>query len=368
MAALTSYTLQAGVAIENLRTSGHMTVGLINLTGNETNQVIEGNASANTINGGGGVDTLHGHAGSDTYHVDNAGDKVFELVGEGTDTVVASASHVLQAGAEIELLRTNNSAATTAINLTGNGFANKLQGNAGNNALNAGAGADILQGFGGNDSYVVDNALDNVIEAAGGGTDTILTSIDFALKAGQHVEVLRTTNAAGTSAIDLTGNALANTLIGNAGDNILNGGAGKDKLTGNAGDDTFVFKTALNATTNVDMVVDFSLTDDTIQLDNAVFAGLAAGALAADAFKIGTAATDADDRIIYNSTSGALFFDFNGNAAGGSTLFARLQGARPHQRGLPCGVRSETVDARSNRCRTRSDASSPATTRTARRS
>ena len=50
--------------------------------------------------------------------------------------------------------------------------------------------------------------------------------------------MLRTTNAAGTGAIDLTGNALANTLIGNAGDNILNGGAGKDKLTGNAGDDT----------------------------------------------------------------------------------------------------------------------------------
>ena len=43
-----------------------------------------------------------------------------------------------------------------------------------------------------------------------------------------------------------------------------------------------------------------------------------------DAFKIGTAAADADDRIIYNSTSGALFFDSNGNAAGGSTLFARL--------------------------------------------
>ena len=58
---------------------------------------------------------------------------------------------------------------------------------------------------------------------------------------------------------------------------------------------------------------DFSVADDTIQLDDAVFAGLAAGALAAGAFDTGAAATDADDRIIYNSATGALLFDADGN-------------------------------------------------------
>jgi Ca2+-binding RTX toxin-like protein len=52
--------------------------------------------------------------------------------------------------------------------------------------------------------------------------------------------------------------------------------------------------------------------------------GLAAGTLNADAFHIGPAAADAEDRIIYNSTSGALSFDSNGSATGGATKFAQL--------------------------------------------
>ena len=89
--------------------------------------------------------------------------------------------------------------------------------------------------------------------------------------------------------------------------------------------DKFLFNTALNAATNVDTITDMTAGVDIIRLDDAFFAGIGAvGVLNADAFHIGAAAADAEDRIVYNSATGQLFFDSNGNAAGGSTLFANL--------------------------------------------
>ena len=63
---------------------------------------------------------------------------------------------------------------------------------------------------------------------------------------------------------------------------------------------------------------------DLIVLDDAVFAGLAAGALAASAFVAGTAAADAGDRVIYDSNSGQLWFDADGSGAGAAVLFAAV--------------------------------------------
>ena len=89
--------------------------------------------------------------------------------------------------------------------------------------------------------------------------------------------------------------------------------------------DKFLFNTALNAATNVDTITDMTAGVDIIRLDDAFFAGIGAvGVLNADAFHIGAAAADAEDRIVYNSATGELFFDANGSAAGGSTLFANL--------------------------------------------
>lgn len=87
-----------------------------------------------------------------------------------------------------------------------------------------------------------------------------------------------------------------------------------------------VFNTTPNATSNRDTISDFNIADDTIELENSIFTGLGltTGALAAGAFRIGTAAGDADDRIIYASTTGALFYDSNGNASGSSVQIAIL--------------------------------------------
>jgi Ca2+-binding RTX toxin-like protein len=100
----------------------------------------------------------------------------------------------------------------------------------------------------------------------------------------------------------------------------LAGNAGNNTLSGASGADTFVFNTALNAATNLDHITDFAQVD-TIDLENAVFTSLTTtGTLAASAFASGaglTQAQDATDRIVYNTTTGALFFDADGNQAGG---------------------------------------------------
>jgi serralysin len=64
--------------------------------------------------------------------------------------------------------------------------------------------------------------------------------------------------------------------------------------------------------------------NDTVRLENSIFTGLAAGTLNADAFHIGTAAADAEDRLLYNKATGALSFDANGTGIGGAIKFAQL--------------------------------------------
>ncbi len=331
-----SYSLAAGVSVEILKTTSAVATTVLSLSGNELVNTLEGNAGANALNGRGGADIMRGFAGNDIYYVDNALDNVIEGGGQGSDTILTTVSYVMGSGAVVEALRAASPAATTAINLVGNAIANTLVGNDGNNILIGGAGNDTMYGLGGDDAYVVDSTADKIVEAAGKGTDNVSTSISYQLGAGVSVETLRTVNAAATTAINLAGNELANAVIGNAGSNMLYGYAGKDSLTGGGGNDFFVFNTALNATSNVDSILDFNVAQDTIRLENSIFTALGAGPFTAGMFNTGAAATQADDRIVYNSTTGALIYDSNGNAAGGAIQFATLsKSLRADPRGLP---------------------------------
>ncbi|MER9924929.1 calcium-binding protein, partial [Mesorhizobium sp. M0048] len=154
-----SHALAAGSEIELLATNSPSGTTAINLTGNAFAQTIQGNAGANVINGLGGADTMTGYGGNDVYFVDNAGDKISEVAGGGADRVLSAVSYALSAGSSVELLVTRDPTATTAINLTGNEFAQTIHGNAGANVINGGAGADILTGKGGNDTFVFNSAL-----------------------------------------------------------------------------------------------------------------------------------------------------------------------------------------------------------------
>ncbi|WP_276330632.1 calcium-binding protein [Microvirga aerophila] len=173
----------------------------------------------------------------------------------------------------------------------------------------------------GNDTYYVDNAGDQVIEAyAAGATDKVVTTVSHTLS--QNVEVLSAEGAA--SGLSLTGNTLNNMVTGSAGADKINGGAGKDLLSGGRGKDAFVFDKKIGKS-NVDKVADFNVKDDTVRLDNAVFKKLGkAGKLKKDFFKIGTKAADADDHIIYNSKKGTLYYDADGSGSGAAVHFATL--------------------------------------------
>ena len=321
-----SYTLASNTNVENLSTILWQATDAINLTGNGLANALIGNAGANQLNGGAGADTMTGREGNDTYYVDNAADRAVEAAGQGIDIVYTSVSYTLASNTDVENLSTILWQATDAINLTGNALANALIGNAGANQLNGAGGADTMTGREGNDTYYVDNAADRAVEAAGQGTDIVYTSVSYTLASNSDVENLSTILWQATDAINLTGNGLANTLFGNAGANQLNGGAGADTLDGKGGADSFAFTTALGAG-NVDVIVGFSVADDTIRLGGGAgepFAALASGALAASAFVIGTAAADATDMLIYNSATGALLYDADGSGGAAAVQFARL--------------------------------------------
>ena len=114
-------------------------------------------------------------------------------------------------------------------------------------------------------TYTVSNAATGVIEGVGGfGDDVVKASVSYALSQGSEIEVLRTTNDKGKTAINLTGNEFDQAIIGNAGANVLEGKAGADTFTGGAGKDVFVLsKAAVDnpGAANIDRIADYASGD-----------------------------------------------------------------------------------------------------------
>ncbi|MBM6583503.1 cadherin-like domain-containing protein [Microvirga sp. BT689] len=150
--------------------------------------------------------------------------------------------------------------------------------------------------------------------------------------------------ATGSGNIALTGNALNNSITGNVGKNTIdagagndkvNGGLGNDNLTGGSGKDAFVFTTKLGTSTtdrkvNFDTVKDFSVKDDSIYLDNAIFKKLGSGTpakpkLLSSKFFSLDKAKDKDDYVIYNKKTGVVSYDADGSGKGEAIEFAQLK-------------------------------------------
>jgi Ca2+-binding RTX toxin-like protein len=160
----------------------------------------------------------------------------------------------------------------------------------------------LIKGTPGNDHLFGSNQNDRI--TGGSGND--------AMRGGLGNDVL----SAGTG---------DDRLFGHGGADVLSGGPGNDALSGGPGNDRFVFSAALNPSTNVDHIADFAHADgDLIVLRHAIFTAHAVGALSGPAFHVGSDATDANDRIIYDQPTGRLYYDSDGTGAHAQVLFAVL--------------------------------------------
>jgi serralysin len=174
--------------------------------------------------------------------------------------------------------------------------------NDGDDYISGGAGDDILYGESGDDFINGDaftKGINDTSVAVGNGNDK------------------------------LYGGTGDDTLQGGAGSDVLAGGSGNDILTGDSGADYFLFDTALGAS-NIDQITDYVRADDTIRLENAIFTRLVTlGVLSASNLRMGAGVTtgaDANDYIVYNTASGALYYDADGSGAGASLQIATLVG------------------------------------------
>jgi serralysin len=343
--------------------------GIENLYGSPYNDIFTGDDQANLLlgldgndilKGGGGADQLDGGFGDDTFKGGGGADML--VGGPGIDTADYSVSEV---GVRVFLYVNVGSFGEAhgdrfrgIENVTGSAYSDHLEGdsganvlrgldrgdelygNGGEDTLDGGAGSDFLYGQDGNDRliggpdddyYYVEDAGDVVVEQGGAGSDTVYTWVNYTLTPGADVERLLAVNPFDTTAINLTGNASGNLVRGNAGNNVLNGGDGRDELTGLDGQDRFLFDTTLNAATNLDVITDFNVADDTVWLDDDIFSsGLTTNnSVAGSQFVIGPAALDAGDRIIYNNATGDVLYDSDGTGPTPAVQFARLSAGLP---------------------------------------
>ena len=316
-AAAGTYTL--GANVENATATAASIA--INLTGNDLNNALAGNAAANTLTGGLGDDTLDGAAGADKLNggqgndlmlVDNAGDAVAELAGEGADTVETTlARYTLTAN--VENLRYAGKAGFTG---TGNELANDIQGGAGNDTLAGAVGDDTLSGLGGTDSIdggdgndtlqLMGNSDHFTLGRAASGKVVLTNTISGEKVTFSGIETVSFADGVKTVA-ELLDNQISDfddILSGTSGNDTLDGKAGNDVMTGGIGDDRYVLDNGKDAIKE----------NAGAGVDTAELSFMAAGTYVMDA-NVDNAIVTAAASVAVNITGNALDNIITGNAA-----------------------------------------------------
>lgn len=343
---------------------GDVYIDIENLAGSNFGDRLGGNALNNYILGYSGNDTIEGRIGNDTLAGGDGNDQL--IGGAGADHLDGGTGFDLAGywdsavGVRVDIFNLSTNTGTAAGDtytsieafagtnyddwMAGTDDANNFNGYSGNDVLTGRGGGDTLNGDAGNDTLIGGAGADTLNGGAGARdlaaywdsatglrADLFDPASNTGIAAGDLYSLIE--DLAGTNGGDvLGGDNNGNVLIGFGGNDFVNGRGGADSLYGGAGNDTllggtgadqFHFNSALGAT-NVDFLQDFSSVDDTIMLDRAFFAALATGPLAPGAFAAGAAATAAGHRIIYNSATGQIFYDADGNGAGAAILFATV--------------------------------------------
>jgi Ca2+-binding RTX toxin-like protein len=354
-----------------------------NITGfDNSNDVINGQGGNDKINGLSGNDLLRGGAGDDTLIGGAGNDSLIggrendSLVGNnllsggyGNDYLSisgyfsfgypsdvynsrSSGKNTLNGGAGDDNLSASGSTGNNLLSgdngndylsisgyYEGNDYENYDSQPSGNNTLNGGAGKDTLSAGG--------STGDNLL-SGGDGNDYLSISGDYSYTSGnpyeyRDVSITYESRSKGNNTLNGgTGDDNLN-AINSKGDNLLSGGAGNDYISassafgkntiyggsgndtlyGGSGNDTFVFN---SFNEGIDRLYEFNATNELIQVSAAGFAGgLATPSLSANQFTLGTSATASNQRFIYDDSTGSLFFDQDGSAAGFTQVqFAQL--------------------------------------------
>ncbi len=276
-------TFTLGDNVENLTLSG---TNAIDATGTSAANILRGNEKGNHIwglggadvleggsgddflyggegndelTGGAGRDHLEGGSGNDVYNLGADDDVIVELAGEGIDLVRTSVSGYTL-GAHLENLQVSGwgDGSGNALDnvITGDYGNNRLWGMDGDDVLDGQGGRDDLIGGRGNDTYVVDDPGDWIVELDGEGIDTVKASTDYTLSEDlENLSFLYSHGFTGNgNAADnvMTGNSGGNTLNGLGGNDTLDGGEGWDRLVGGDGSDTYLMGSGYGTDTIVE--------------------------------------------------------------------------------------------------------------------
>ena len=299
--------------------------GFENLTGSNYDDTLKGNTLNNIILAGLGNDILNGGLGNDTLDG-----------GVGIDTVTYESSTV---GVTVNLALTTaqiiqgteKDTIKNIENLTGSNY---------NDILKGSILANTINGLDGDDKIIAGTGKTNDIFDGGVGIDTIsyeqatvAVTVNLSNTAAQNTigsgrdTLTSFENLTGSKYNDiLTGSIENNTIIGGAGNDVINGNGGNDIIDGGAGNDIFIFDQAFSLD-NIDTILNFSSVYDTIQIDNTIFDVFANLGTISQSNFISSASgnvLDADDYILYNTATGELSYDADGNGSNTALIFAML--------------------------------------------